>query len=224
MRLRRKKHLDERLELSKEYLLYFEEREHYGRPDPKDYPKLDFKTVFGNDNPVHMEIGCGKGGFITELASKTPDINYIAVEKDDNVTVSAVENAKKAGLKNVKFIICCAENLFLLINDGTIGRIYLNFSCPYPKHTYRNRRLTNPKFLQMYRSFLAKGGGVFQKTDNKPFFDYSLESYALSGYRTEKVTKDLYNSDYLEGNVATEYEKKFVLYGETICRVEAYPD
>jgi tRNA (guanine-N7-)-methyltransferase len=224
MRLRRKKHLDERLELSKEYLIFFEEREHYGRPDPKDYPVLDFESVFGNKNPVHMEIGCGKGGFVTELASKNPDINYIAVEKDDNVTVSAVELAKSKGLKNVKFIICCAENLFLIIKNGTIGRIYLNFSCPYPKHTYRNRRLTNPKFLDMYRGFLAPGGGVFQKTDNKPFFEYSLQSYSVSNYRTEKLTWDLYKSDYLDGNIATEYEKKFVSLGETICHVQAYPN
>ena len=162
--------------------------------------------------------------FPIENAIKNPQFNYIGVEIISNVLISGAEEVKRLNLKNVRFFNMGAELLQYTLPKNSIAGLYLNFSCPYPKHTYRNRRLTNPKFLDMYRGFLASGGGVFQKTDNKPFFEYSLQSYEISNYRTEKLTWDLYKSDYLDGNIATEYEKKFVSLGETICHVQAYPN
>ncbi len=223
MRMRRKKHLDERLSLSNGVLLFMENRSQYGRPKQEDFIKINFNEVFANDNPVFLEIGCGKGAFITELAFLNPDKNYVAVEKDDNVMVSAMERAIEMGLKNVKFIICSAENLPFLLDIFSVDGIYLNFSCPYPKKTYANRRLTNPKFLDIYRKILKPNGVIVQKTDNVDFFNYSLESYAFCGYSVKEVTYDLYNSEYVVGNIATEYEKKFVMDGNNICRLVAKP-
>lgn len=223
MRMRRKKNLDERLSACKEYIIFFEERERYGRPNPTDYPMTDLNATFDNDNPLRIEIGCGKGKFICKLAAKNPDVNFIAIEKDDNVIVSAIERVRAAGLKNVKFMIVAAENLGLLIPEDSVKKIYLNFSCPYPKKTYRNRRLTNPKFLKLYAKLLKSGGSVIQKTDNKDFFEYSLESYQVESYTLSGLTRDLYSSEYIGENIATEYEEKFVAENKPIMRVEAYP-
>ncbi|MBO7187123.1 MAG: tRNA (guanosine(46)-N7)-methyltransferase TrmB, partial [Clostridia bacterium] len=195
----------------------------YGRPKEEDFIKLNLNEVFSNDNPVFLEIGCGKGGFITELASLNPDKNFVAVEKDDNVMVSALERAVEMGLKNVKFIICSAENLPFILDIFSIDGIYLNFSCPYPKGTYANRRLTNPRFLDIYRRLLKPNGKIIQKTDNVDFFNYSIESYSFCGYSVKEVTYDLYNSEYVVGNIATEYEKKFVSDNKPICRLVAKP-
>ena len=218
MRMRRKKHLDERIELSSKYLLFFEPRSVYGRPNKENYPNIDVKAVFGNDNPIYLEIGSGKGSFICQMAQKNPQNNYIAVEKDDNVMVSAMELASSMGLENVKFVICGAEQLDFLFSANSFDGLYLNFSCPFPKGTYANRRLTNPKFLRVYQTLLKNGAKIFQKTDNRPFFEYSLESYKECNLNATDVTFDLYKSEFLDGNVATEYETKFVSIGKPICR------
>ena len=223
MRMRRKKYLEERLLSCKDYIIYFEERERYGRPDKNDYPTADYKKAFCNDNSVQLEIGCGKGKFILETAMNNPDINFIAVEKDDNVIVSAIEKVKNAGLKNVKFMIVRAENLDMLIPENSVEKIYLNFSCPYPKKTYKNRRLTNPRFLRLYSSLLSRGGSVIQKTDNADFFEYSVNSFKEEDYTLIGVTYDLYSSEFYKGNVATEYEEKFVYENKPIMRLEAFP-
>ncbi len=218
MRMRRKKHLDERIELTSKYLLFFEPRSIYGRPKKENYPDIDVKKAFNNENPVFLEIGSGKGSFICQMAKNNPQNNYIAVEKDDNVMVSAMELALDMGLNNVKFVICGAEQLDFLFSENTFDGLYLNFSCPYPKGTYANRRLTNPKFLRLYQSLLKSGAKIIQKTDNRPFFEYSLQSYNECALKVTDVTFDLYKSDFLQGNVATEYEKKFVSIGKPICR------
>ncbi len=221
MRMRRKRHLDERINACGDILLFFEPREVYGRPDEKNYIKIDINKAFTNpNNPLFLEIGCGKGGFIIETALKNPDKNYIAVEKDDNVMVTAMENAISSGVKNLKFIICGAEQLLFLFSENTFDGLYLNFSCPYPKGTYANRRLTNPKFLKIYSQILKDEANIIQKTDNRPFFEYSLESYEQFGNPVVESTFDLYSSDYLSGNIATEYEKKFASEGKPICRVK----
>ncbi|MCQ2399427.1 MAG: tRNA (guanosine(46)-N7)-methyltransferase TrmB, partial [Clostridia bacterium] len=119
--------------------------------------------------------------------------------------------------------VCGAENLNFLLPENKIEKIYLNFSCPYPKKTYHNRRLTNPRFLNLYRSLLTDGGYIIQKTDNRPFFDYSVESFSSSGYEIDEITYDLYSSEYINDNIATEYEKKFVAEGKPICRLKATP-
>lgn len=193
----------------------------YGRPDPVNYPKVDVLTVFEKIQPLYLEIGAGKGGFICEMAKLYPNRNFIAVEKDENVIVSGVERAKAEGLMNVRFIACRAENLPFLFPLPVFDGLFLNFSCPYPKGTYKNRRLTNPRFLKVYQIFLNENAPIIQKTDNRPFFEYSVESFLTCGYRLEEMTFDLYSSDYVEENVPTEYEKKFVSENKPICRLKA---
>lgn len=217
MRMRKKKHLDERI-AKRNNLYVLESVEFYKKKDKfPDY--LDYKTLFGNDNPVEMEIGCGKGKFIVEHAKKNPDVNYIAVEKLSNVIVSAAELAD--GLKNLVFLNLSAENLEFFIKNDSIRKIYLNFSCPYPKHTYANRRLTNPKFLKIYKNILSNGGFIRQKTDNVPFFEYSIECFKEFGYNITELTYDLHNAP--NDEITTEYEDKFIINNFKICALTAYP-
>lgn len=185
----------------------------------KEY--IDLKSYFGNDNPVYLEIGCGKGQFICEEATRNPDINFVAIEVNRSVICMACKKALDAGIKNVLFVHCNATVLQKYFKDGTIGRIYLNFSCPFPKKAYENKRLTNIRFLEIYKALLAPGAPIYQKTDNMHFFEYSLEQYSLAGFRIRNISLDLHNCDY-EGNIVTEYEKKFSEQGFRIYRVEAF--
>ena len=220
MRMRKKKHLNERLAacanwidtptVASDYRLEIQN---------KDY--LDLQSLFGNRNPLHLEIGCGKGQFVCEAARRAPDVNFLAVEVNKNVLALACEKAKTMDLKNVVFLRCGAEVLQKYLPDGTVERIYLNFSCPYPKTTYANRRLTNLRFLLIYRDLLAPGGVIWQKTDNMHFFEYSLEQYSLAGCRLRNVSLDLHAVDQGE-NIVTEYEEKFTAQGFPIYRLEAY--
>ena len=223
MRMRKKKHLDERLEACGNYFIKVmtDDLNFETSIETKEY--FDFKELFGNDNPVELEIGCGKGGFVNEKARQNPDINYLAVEKIGNVIVSACETAMKNDLKNVRFLKCSAEYLEKYIPPKSIARIYLNFSCPYPKNKYKNHRLTNRKFLKIYSAILQDGAEIHQKTDNMHFFEYSLEQYAEYGYKLKNVSLDLHNSDF-EDNIVTEYEHKFSSLGFRIYRLEAFLD
>lgn len=220
MRMRRKKHLDEKLAQC-DNLICFPHVESDVRTAVLEKEYIDFRARFGNDNPVHMEIGCGKGQFVTELASRCPEINFIAVEVNRNVISMACHKAMDEGLKNVLFLQGGAEMLQKYIPSGSIGRLYLNFSCPYPKATYGNRRLTHPRYLAIYRDLLADGAEIHQKTDNMHFFEYSIEQFTACGYRLKNVSLDLHHSDF-EGNIVTEYENRFASQGFPIYRLEAY--
>lgn len=208
MRLRYKKHLIDRVAEASAFLI------DVGKPVPDSREitgeKVDFSAVFGNENPVYLEIGCGKGGFALEYAKTHPDHNLVAVEKVKNVIVVAMEGAMRADppLPNLRFMNCSAEYLANWIKEGSVSGIFLNFSCPYPKNTYANRRLTHRKFLEKYKRWLAPGGKIEQKTDNAPFFAYSLEEYAAAGYTADFITYDLYAGD-TAGNIPTEYERMF---------------
>ncbi len=221
MRMRRKKNLEERLDACGEYLLEFfsEDKNFLTSQNEKEY--IDFKELFGNDNPVELEIGCGKGKFICEKAKLNPDVNYLAVEKTGNVIVNACEKAENEGLTNVRFLKCGAEYLNKYIPDNSVRLIYLNFSCPYPKKKYANHRLTNKNFLAIYEKLLSKGGEIHQKTDNTHFFEYSVEQFSQYGFKMKNVCFDLHNSDF-EGNIETEYEKRFSDLGQPIYRLEAF--
>lgn len=221
MRMRRKKHLDERMNAVSDIILAVENSEFFEKAESERYEPIDFFKVFGNSNPVELEIGCGKCGFISELAKRNRDVNYLAVEKLSNVLIVGAEEIKKQNLTNVKLLNVSAENLKYYLPIKSVEKIYLNFSCPYPKGSYKNRRLTNPRFLELYKSFLKPDGCVFQKTDNMHFFEYSVESFSSCGYVFKNVNLDLYNSDF-EGNIPTEYEKKFSAMGLPIYRLEAY--
>ncbi|MBO5896385.1 MAG: tRNA (guanosine(46)-N7)-methyltransferase TrmB [Clostridia bacterium] len=180
------------------------------------------QKLFGNDKPLRIEIGCGKGDFIVGTAAKEPDVNFLAVEKVSDVLVIAAEKVKASGLDNVR--VCCidAKELTEIFEPHSIDRIYLNFSDPWPKARHEKRRLTYRSFLEIYKQILREDGAIYFKTDNRGLFDFSLEEFKEFGIRMEKLTFDLHNSEYMEGNVMTEYEKRFSSMGVPINRVECY--
>lgn len=215
MRMRHKKHLNERLDNCSKAFLARESEEFYRTPVEKRSFVADTRKAFGNDNPIVLEIGCGKGAFAVKSAKMHPEINYVAVEKLSNVIVVGAEQAQKENLSNLLFLNCSAENLLYFLPRHCAKEIVLNFSCPFPKKGYANRRLTHGKFLEMYKQLLANGGIVRQKTDDMEFFEFSLNEYRRCGFALSGVTYDLH-SDVRE-NVTTEYEEKFVSLGKKIC-------
>lgn len=220
MRMRHKKNLEKRLDAASEYLITL-------RTDSKNHNEakneshiIDLKEIFGNDNPVYLEIGGGKGQFACIFAEQNPDSNMLCIEKISDVIVLACEKAQKMGLKNVKFVSCDAEYLEAFLPQKSFETIFLNFSCPYPKKSYANHRLTNGRFLEKYKPLLKDGAPIIQKTDNMHFFEYSIEEFSKSGFEISNVSLDLHNSDF-EGNIVTEYESRFVAQGMPIYRLEA---
>ena len=220
MRMRRKKNLDSRLENVNDYLITIsaDEKNVVLSKQIKDF--LPVEKIFGNTNPLFLEIGCGKGGFACEFARQNPNVNLIAVEKTANVIVTAAETAQKMGLKNLKFVNCPAEYLSSYIKENSVERIFLNFSCPFPKKKYANHRLTAPRFLEIYKEILVDGGEIHQKTDNMGLFEFSIENLSQNGFTIKNVSLDLHKSDF-EGNIVTEYEKRFSDLGQPIYRLEA---
>lgn len=220
MRLRKKKNLDLRLEKCKDVITQLDfEKPQYGTEPQKNL--IDLSALFGNGNPVQMEIGCGKGQFILQLAKKNPNINFIAVEINSSVIVQACEKIKAAGLQNVRFFILGAQYLDLFIPPNSIDLIYLNFSCPFPKKRHAKHRLTYSSFLHLYKTLLKPNGEIHQKTDNMHFFEFSIEQFSQNGYALKDVSLDLHASGF-EGNIVTEYEKRFSDLGQPIYRLVAY--
>ena len=220
MRMRKKKHAADRLEACRDLILPLSEHEPDYRMAADNPAYYNFEKIFGNNNPVQLEIGCGKGQFICELARRNPDINYVAIEVCDDVAVLACEGVKNAGLSNVRFMITGAEYLLKYFRSDSVDRIYLNFSCPFPKTRYAKHRLTSPIFLPMYKKVLHSGGEIHQKTDNMHFFEYSLERYSELGFILQNISLDLHHSGF-ENNIITEYEQRFTDLGQPIYRLEA---
>ena len=220
MRMRRKKNLDAFVEMYPDILkiLLPEEKNLNEILAKKEY--LDLKEIFG-DKEVQLEIGCGKGSFICELAKQNPDKAFLAVEVSKNVIVEACKKVRDANLTNVLFLNCAAQNLPRYLAPNTISRIYLNFSCPFPKYTYASHRLTHENFLNSYKEYLMPDAEIHQKTDNMHFFEFSIEQFTKSGYKLKNISLDLHNSNF-EGNIITEYEHKFSSQGMPIYRLEAY--
>lgn len=183
--------------------------------------KGTWESIFGNSNPVHIEIGMGKGQFITTLAQQNPDINYVGIEKYSSVLIRAIAKQEELQLPNLYFIRMEAEYIADVFAPGEVARIYLNFSDPWPKDRHAKRRLTSKEFLARYDRILAADGEVIFKTDNRELFDFSLEQVPEAGWKLENFTYDLHHSKYLEGNIMTEYETKFVAEGKPICRLVA---
>lgn len=209
MRMRKKKNCDVRMERCSDVWI----------KNPEDY-KGRWHEFFENDNDIYIEIGCGKGRFITETAKVNPDKNYIAIEKVEDVIVMAMEKATAAELDNVLFIDMDAEKIEDIFEKGEIKGIYLNFSDPWKKNKQAKRRLTHKNFLDRYKKVLLEGDYIYFKTDNKQLFDFSLNSFCEENYKLENISLDLHNSNF-EGNIMTEYEQRFSEQGMPIYRLEA---
>lgn len=184
--------------------------------------KGKWAEVFGNDHPIHIEVGMGKGQFIIEMAKRNPEINYIGIEKYSSVLVRAVEKLEDFEQNNLRLIRMDAENIEEVFDKDEVDRIYLNFSDPWPKDRHAKRRLTSTRFLERYNNILTPEGRVMFKTDNKDLFAFSLEQVEEAGWILENHTYDLHHSEYNEENVMTEYEEKFSAKGNPICRLVAY--
>ena len=183
--------------------------------------KGKWNEIFGNDNPIFIEVGMGKGQFIMTLAQQNPDINYVGIEKYSSVLVRAIEKQEELNLPNLYFIRMEAEYIADVFAPDEVSGIYLNFSDPWPKDRHAKRRLTSVQFLERYEQILKKEGHVIFKTDNRDLFDFSLEQVEESEHwKLLNHTFDLHHSEYVEGNVMTEYETRFVEKGNAICRME----
>ena len=184
--------------------------------------KGKWKEEFGNDNPIRIEIGMGKGKFITTLAMENPDINYIGIEKYSSVLIRAIERCEEIEVPNLRFIRMEAEYICDVFEKGEVDRIYLNFSDPWPKDRHAKRRLTSKQFFERYDVILKKDGIVEFKTDNDLLFQFSLEQVPEAGWELIEQTWDLHNDERLmQGNVMTEYESKFSQMGNPIHKLIA---
>lgn len=207
MRMRKKKNLSNRIKACSEYLL----------TTPEQYKEMFTVGVYKS---IFLEIGCGKGGFAVKLAQSNPDALVIAIDKVSEALVVGMESAAELGISNVRFVNYDALKLEELFEKNELGRIYLNFSDPWPKARHEKRRLTSPKFLNIYRKLLKPQGLICFKTDNRCLFDYSVSTMTAFGLTLQNVTYDLHAGD-ISNNIETEYEKKFVSMGMPIHRFEA---
>ena len=188
-------------------------------PEPEVW-KGRWQEVFGRQAPLHIEIGMGKGQFLTALAAEHPDINYIGIEKFSSVLVRAVQKQNELELPNLRLIRMDADSITDVFASGEVDRIYLNFSDPWPKERHAKRRLTSVEFLRRYENILAKDGHVEFKTDNQPLFEFSLEAAEEAGWKLLAVTRDLHHDTALnKGNIMTEYEERFSAQGNHICKM-----
>jgi tRNA (guanine-N7-)-methyltransferase len=187
--------------------------------DPEKKKGLWKKEVFGNDNDIHIEIGMGKGRFLMDMAALHPDINYVGIEKYSSVLLRALQKQEQLLLPNIIFIRMDAETITEVFDKGEVGKIYLNFSDPWPKDRHAKRRLPSREFLKRYDEILVPGGVVEFKTDNKDLFQFALEEIEPAGWTLDAVTYDLHNDEVMnQGNVMTEYEERFSAAGNPIYK------
>ena len=209
MRVRNRKGATELLEANPQYVVL----------NPED-AKGKWHEIFGNDHPIHIEVGSGKGAFITGMAKANPEINYIGIDIQKSVLSYALDKVLEADVPNIKLLWVDGDSLTNYFEDGEIDQLYLNFSDPWPKKRHEKRRLTYKTFLDTFKQILPEHGEIPFQTDNRGLFEYSLVSFAQYGMTLKGVWLDLHASDF-EGNVMTEYEKKFSSKGQVIYRVEA---
>lgn len=207
MRLRKIKGAREALEENVKYFI----------KNPNEY-KSGWHNLFENTNPIHLEVGCGKGNFIIGMAKTFPNINFIAIEKFESVLVRALEKLENENLNNIKIINADALTLGDIFSKGEVSTIYLNFSDPWPKTRHAKRRLTYKTFLDIYRNILSDDGAIMQKTDNKILFEFSIESFSKDDWILSNISVDLHSTDLF--NIETEYEAKKSKFGP-IYRLEA---
>lgn len=196
--------------------------------DPVSHRGL-WSDVFRNPQPIHIEVGMGKGRFLMDMARLHPEINYIGIERYDSVLLRALQKrealaASGEELSNLFFMCIDAADLPEIFKPGEVAKIYLNFSDPWPKARHARRRLTSREFLARYQQILAPDGVVEFKTDNRGLFDFSLEEVPEAGWTLIASTFDLHHdAEMMAGNVMTEYEEKFSSMGNPICKLIARP-
>ena len=200
-------------------LSYLANHPQYVIANPEEY-RGKWQTLFEKEQPLHIEVGSGKGRFINEMAKQNPHINYIGIEMNKNVLVNALDHLLESEVSNLKLLLVDGRNLTEYFAEGEVDQLYLNFSDPWPKTRHEKRRLTYRTFLETYEHILKNRGEIHFKTDNRGLFEYSLSSFSKYGMTLEKVWLDLHQSDF-EGNIMTEYEEKFSNLGQVIYRVEA---
>lgn len=222
MRMRRKRNLEPRMEACGAILVARGKPCKNLKEAAENYRFLiDYSALFGRTAPVELEVGCGNGAFVAELAKRRRRCDFLAVEVCTNVILTAMERVMEEGIPNVKFLNIAAEILPCYIPEGSIDRIYLNFSTPLPEAGREKQRLTSDRFLAIYKKLLKPGGEIIQKTDSEPFFDYSLAKFQENGFAVKEVTRDLHNSPYAAENIVTEYEANFSAKGLPIYRAVA---
>lgn len=212
MRQRKIKDIDNKID-SYSYMTAVNPKENKGK----------WNRIFENDNPIYLEIGCGKGKFITTHAEKNKNCNYIAVEGSMSVVIRAFEKAETMELENIRFVLEYINDIRDYFEKGELAGIYLNFSDPWPKERHAKRRLTYGKKLKQYKDVVSNGGFIQFKTDNDMLFDYTLTQIEENELKIEGVSRDLHNCKLAEGNIMTEYEEKFSSNGKNInyVRIEA---
>ena len=209
MRVRNRKGATELLEAHPQYVIL----------NPAD-AKGRWQEIFGNDHPIHIEVGSGKGAFVSGMAKANPEINYIGIDIQKSVLSYALDKVLATDVPNIKLLWVDGSDLTDYFEEGEIDRLYLNFSDPWPKKRHEKRRLTYQSFLSTYQQILPENGEIHFKTDNRGLFEYSLVSFSQYGMKLKGVWLDLHASDF-EDNVLTEYEQKFANKGQVIYRVEA---
>ncbi|RHP30736.1 tRNA (guanosine(46)-N7)-methyltransferase TrmB [Lachnotalea sp. AF33-28] len=182
-----------------------------------------WNEFYKNTAPLHIEIGMGKGKFLTELALAHRDIHYIGIEKYSSVLIRALEKKDENDTPNLYFLRLDAEDITDVFSENEVSRIYLNFSDPWPKDRHAKRRLTSPQFFERYRHILMPEGQVEFKTDNRELFEFSLRSVTEAGWELAEYTFDLHHSGMNAGNIMTEYEERFSAMGNPICKLIARP-
>ena len=209
MRVRNRKGATELLEAHPQYVIL----------NPAD-AKGRWQEIFGNDHPIHVEVGSGKGAFVSGMAKANPEINYIGIDIQKSVLSYALDKVLATDVHNIKLLWVDGSDLTDYFEEDEIDRLYLNFSDPWPKKRHEKRRLTYQSFLATYQQILPENGEIHFKTDNRGLFEYSLVSFSQYGMKLKGVWLDLHASDF-EDNVLTEYEQKFANKGQVIYRVEA---
>ena len=211
MRIRKKPWAENEFNTNKNYI-----------KEPENF-KGKWKNFFKNENPIHIEIGCGKGQFISEISKLNKNINYIAIERQDMVIASALKKSREKNVgENLAFFSANVEDLKDFFIEGEIARIYINFCDPWPnKKKWAKRRLTHRNFLKIYGEIFGEKGEIHFKTDNRILFEFSLNEFAeQNDWKMKNISLDLHNSDFKE-NIMTEYEEKFSSKGMPIFRLEA---